>query len=438
MIAHSLDHPGFGAASQLHGATYIVDASFFSPVLNEMNVVLDIALAAELLKKILMELNYKNLDAVDKLKGKITTTEFLCQYIHEELSREVVGFFCRRPSRRIRRIPYCMGFLSGRGEADMIYFVCPDPTLSITGGNIFNQQIIDGLNTLRIPFTQIIIDTWKNLDPTREDIILMDSIYLDELPALNLNKVEAVKLILVHLLPSMVDKSRALDSEKEILSQFDLLIANSLFTRDYLFAMNLPQPRIKIIQPWIRKLQNTGEFKRNKIILVANWYPAKQIDKFFEQLLLSRLPDDLLVYFYGDTQVDKRYTRHCMSILEDNPSILRHISIEGISTRENLDKVYAESKCLVDVSGFESYGMAVAEAIVSDLQVLTLGNGHVAELSSQGRCMRCNSMDSLVDNLIGIHRNELVIKLKPIHDIIDDWEKFIEQMVLVFGTVDIH
>lgn len=93
MIAHSFDHPGFGVASQLHGATYIVDATFYSPTLNDMNVVLDIALAAELLKKVLKEMNYHNLDSMDQFKGKLTTTEFLCHYIHDELSRAIFKFF---------------------------------------------------------------------------------------------------------------------------------------------------------------------------------------------------------------------------------------------------------------------------------------------------------------------------------------------------------
>lgn len=93
MIAHSFAHPGFGIASQLHGATYIVDATFYSATLNDMNVVLDISQAAELLKKVLKELNYHNLDAIEKFNGKLTTTEFLSHYIHQELSREIVDFF---------------------------------------------------------------------------------------------------------------------------------------------------------------------------------------------------------------------------------------------------------------------------------------------------------------------------------------------------------
>lgn len=88
MIAHSLNHPGFGIASKLHGATYIIDATFTHHALNEMNVVIDIALAADILKEIVYTLNYKNLDEIEELKGAITTTEFMARYIHQKLSQD--------------------------------------------------------------------------------------------------------------------------------------------------------------------------------------------------------------------------------------------------------------------------------------------------------------------------------------------------------------
>lgn len=93
MIAHSLPHEGFGVASGLHGATYIVDATFFSPVLNEMNVVVDIGIAAGVLKKILSHLHFKNLDTLEEFKGRITTTEYLAAHIHRSLAREIKPFF---------------------------------------------------------------------------------------------------------------------------------------------------------------------------------------------------------------------------------------------------------------------------------------------------------------------------------------------------------
>jgi 6-pyruvoyltetrahydropterin/6-carboxytetrahydropterin synthase len=88
MIAHSLAHPGFGIASKLHGATYVIDATFMSDRLNEMNVVIDIALASQILKEICERLNYKNLDDIEELKGQITTTEFMARYIHQQIASD--------------------------------------------------------------------------------------------------------------------------------------------------------------------------------------------------------------------------------------------------------------------------------------------------------------------------------------------------------------
>ena len=89
MIAHSLPHPGFGPAQNMHGATYVVDAEFSSENLNEMNVVMDIGEATELLHRILSNLNYKNLDEIADFDGVLTTTEYLAQFIHRNMSKEL-------------------------------------------------------------------------------------------------------------------------------------------------------------------------------------------------------------------------------------------------------------------------------------------------------------------------------------------------------------
>ena len=86
MIAHSLPDPGFGPAQNMHGATYVVDAEFSSENLNEMNVVIDIGEATELLNSILSTLNYKNLDEIEDFDNILTTTEYLARFIHQKMS----------------------------------------------------------------------------------------------------------------------------------------------------------------------------------------------------------------------------------------------------------------------------------------------------------------------------------------------------------------
>jgi len=87
MIAHSLPDPFFGPAQQMHGATYVVDAEFSAPDVDQHNVVVDIGAATDTLKKVLQELNYKNLDELPQFKGHLTTTEFLAKYLHGRMRK---------------------------------------------------------------------------------------------------------------------------------------------------------------------------------------------------------------------------------------------------------------------------------------------------------------------------------------------------------------
>ena len=85
MIAHSFRGAAFGPAQNLHGATYVVDATFRRPTLDDDGMVVDIGRATEQLKAILAELNYRNLDDEPAFAGRNTTTEVLCKEIFDRL-----------------------------------------------------------------------------------------------------------------------------------------------------------------------------------------------------------------------------------------------------------------------------------------------------------------------------------------------------------------
>ena len=80
-IAHSLKDDFFGPAKNLHGATYVIDLIIASPNIDDKNVVIDIGVAARLLKECIDVYNYKNLDEIPELKDIITTTEFMAQQL---------------------------------------------------------------------------------------------------------------------------------------------------------------------------------------------------------------------------------------------------------------------------------------------------------------------------------------------------------------------
>jgi 6-pyruvoyltetrahydropterin/6-carboxytetrahydropterin synthase len=81
MIAHSFKGEVFGPAQRLHGATFVVDVEFRRPELDADSIVVDIGRAGDTLKRLLAEINYRNLDEVPAFAGKNTTTEFLARHV---------------------------------------------------------------------------------------------------------------------------------------------------------------------------------------------------------------------------------------------------------------------------------------------------------------------------------------------------------------------
>ena len=86
MIAHSLRGEVFGPAQRLHGATYVVDATFRRAALDADGIVVDIGRAAEELNAVLAELGYRNLDDEAGFAGVNTTTEVLARVVADRLA----------------------------------------------------------------------------------------------------------------------------------------------------------------------------------------------------------------------------------------------------------------------------------------------------------------------------------------------------------------
>ena len=89
MIAHSFRGEVFGPAQRLHGATYVVDATFRRATLDADGIVVDIGRAAEELHAVLEALNYRNLDEDPTFAGTNTSTEALARVVADRLAERV-------------------------------------------------------------------------------------------------------------------------------------------------------------------------------------------------------------------------------------------------------------------------------------------------------------------------------------------------------------
>ena len=91
MVAHSFRGAVFGPAQRLHGATFLVDATFRRPDLDEDGIVVDIGLATQQLGEVLGELNFRNLDDEPAFEGVNTSTEFLAKVVADRLADRLHG-----------------------------------------------------------------------------------------------------------------------------------------------------------------------------------------------------------------------------------------------------------------------------------------------------------------------------------------------------------
>ncbi len=89
MIAHSLRGEVFGPAQRLHGATYVVDATFRRAALDDDGIVVDIGRAAQELRAVLAELGYRNLDEEPAFAGTNTSTEVLARAVADRLAERI-------------------------------------------------------------------------------------------------------------------------------------------------------------------------------------------------------------------------------------------------------------------------------------------------------------------------------------------------------------
>jgi len=104
MVAHSLRGEVFGPAQRLHGATYVVDATFSGAELDSDDIVVDIGRAIEEMRGVLADLNYRNLDELPELAGRNTTTEVLARLIADRLAGRIEDGALGESARGLARI----------------------------------------------------------------------------------------------------------------------------------------------------------------------------------------------------------------------------------------------------------------------------------------------------------------------------------------------
>jgi glycosyltransferase involved in cell wall biosynthesis len=308
----------------------------------------------------------------------------------------------------------------------MIYFVAPDFVSFISGGNVFNSQIYKAIQESGKAVKQIGYPLSPDLNIGKDDILLIDSIYVDILDIRQLIDLTCKKYFICHLLPSMIGGGRGKSYELQILRQFDKIIVNSRFCFDVLVSMGVSNNLI-IIEPYIDRSFNITRIGQTaNALIIANWLPSKQIDKLLRCLALEKTIS-LCISIIGSNRLDPIYFSECCQIISGSEELTKKIKILGELNRNDTLATLVNSSILLDCSSFETYGMAVAEAVASGLPVLTLGNGNIKNIVPAESI--CNSIEHLVRRFMEQDWTSPVMDEK--NKLITHWDTFLNQFKLM-------
>ncbi len=307
----------------------------------------------------------------------------------------------------------------------MMKFFAPSPNGFVSGGNIFNQQIVKALRELKCKVKYADYNQgW--FDASHKEVLMFDSILVNELDSDFLKGTVNKKIFLIHLLPSMIGQGQGQEFEKQLLSIFDLIVVNSTYSKEYI-TTNFGLHKSVLVNPFIDLPE---EFERNpipgKAIMVANWLPAKQIDIFLSILSTKDIPKELKIHILGDNSLDKPYFEKCLSIIKQSESLKKSIVLEKPMPHDELWYEFDTAELFIDTSSFETYGMAVAEAVAAKVPVLTLGNGNVKNLVPRDAI--CTKMEELIERMISRKWTPMNTTTEN-HEIITEWSKFKAQLL---------
>ena len=95
------------------------------------------------------------------------------------------------------------------------------------------------------------------------------------------------------------------------------------------------------------------------------------------------------------------YAASCLQLLSDNSWLGELCQFKGALPPVEVQKAYQQATIMVSVSAFETFGMALQEAVVFGLPILAIKGGNIENHIKEGvNGQAFDSIASLVDQLI--------------------------------------
>ncbi len=292
---------------------------------------------------------------------------------------------------------------TARDDVRALNFLVPGDLSAATGGYVYDRRIIAGLRSLGWPIAVHALDAsfpHPSADalaqaasvlsslPARA-LVLIDGLALGVMPdVLRAHATRLQLLALMHMplaaefgiAPELARQRRR--SEREALRAVRHVIVTSRRTRQMLLADGVPPERVSIIEPGTDEAplarRGPGPGPGVEMLCVATVHPGKGHDLLIEALApLAGLPWHLTCV--GSVTRSPRTARQLRARLA-RLRLSERVTLTGEVEERALRSYYLGADLFVLPTRFESYCMAVAEALAYGLPVVSTDTGAIAEL----------------------------------------------------------
>jgi glycosyltransferase involved in cell wall biosynthesis len=269
-------------------------------------------------------------------------------------------------------------------QAQPLVFVLPEGHGGISGGNIYNAELIAALRRRGVSVELRTIGALGRGElASVRGVCFFDTLDLGELLAHTELGPADLQGLIVHHLPSLEpdlpNTHPARELEARALPLFDFYLSTSAFTTRLLAERGIEAQRLLTVPPGVAA--RTGGSARPttpplRAVLVGNLIPRKGVLELLEALRgHGDAPFQLRIV--GRTDLDSTYARACTELLEKAPALARRTEIAGVVPYEQMGGAYAAAHVLVSAARMETYGMAIAEAKARGLPILAAEGGNV-------------------------------------------------------------
>ena len=281
--------------------------------------------------------------------------------------------------------------------------LCPHPAAFISGGNLYNERLLSALQGTDMDLEPLM---WKTGEENHRlenfDWVLVDSLYLNKIEPARFAQLSLGRRfgLLCHYIPDMETWS---DAKSEEVGQrwgwlhdtFDFLVVPSPFVRRQMNDLLGFEGPIYVIPPILGRGPD-WRLKRAPgplwALMAANLTPLKGLLPLLEALDAASaepLQDQLEFTIFGSSSIDPSYAEACKRTIEGSNALLGTVRILPPIDPVDLSSVYGLADVYVSSSFFETFGMAVCEALLHGTPVLAYSAGNVPGLLKEtagGEC----------------------------------------------------